>query len=397
MLFDTQDTGHHAEYVDHIVTHAPDLLPETKVIAVVPPRVVERVDGKSDGSNIQLIALDREAINRVHRQPNRWKRSFAEWNLAAHHARRQCIDHCILLDLNWFQAALGWPLRKDPSCTLSGIFFFPFVRMSVTAHSGTETLQWAGRYLRKWITMWWMLRNEHLNTVFVLNDPSAARQLNRWVDPSKRRFQSLPDPVPALSVSQDIPSLHEAYNLDENREVFLFTGTISKRKGVLVALDAFATLPSSLQKRCTFILAGRLMEDVREEVERRIHHLDVATDIEVRSDFRFLPEAELQRALSECDAIIAPYQRTEGSSGILGHAARARCPVIGPRSGLIGDLIQRYGLGANVDASKPEEIGLAIQRALHDSIEVDRNAMQRYLEERRPSLFAEQILNGIAL
>lgn len=394
MLFNTKGTGHHAEHVHHLFRHGEEVWPDAQFLAVVPSRIVESIRDDA-GEAHQLIELDTEEVREVHSQESRWRRSLAEWNLAKKYACRLDVDHCILLDLNWFQFALGLPSARTVPFSLSGIFFFPFVRLSPMERTGTDCLREGVRYVRKWGVAWWMMRNSTLENVFVLNDPTAAEQLNDQVDPSRHRFQSIPDPVPPVSEPpSDIEPLHEAYALDENRYTFLFTGTVSRRKGVLTALDAFKHLGEAEQVQCSLVLAGRLVDDVVDEVRQRVDHLRQNTKVEVRTDFRFLSDAEFQRGFFGCDVVLAPYQRTEGSSGLLSHVARTRRPVIGPCRGLIGDLIDRYELGMTVDATQDTSVTRAIRTVLTKEVRVGERAKD-YLRERTPKRFAQCILSSI--
>jgi glycosyltransferase involved in cell wall biosynthesis len=394
MLFNTQSTGHHAEHVQHIVKHSATIRPNVQLIATVPSSTIEAVQDNIEDPNAQFVALDSEEIKRVHSQKSQWRRSLAEWKLAERHARRLDVDHCVLLDLNWFQFALGLPSANSVPFTLSGIYFFPFVRLSPLDHSGSDRIRQVTRYVRKWAVAWWMMRNPKLKTVFVLNDPTAAEQLNNQVDSSRCRFRSLPDPVFSLAENDGTASIYDKHSLDESRYTFLFAGTISRRKGVLKTLDAFRCLGADEQGRCALVLAGRLVDDVADEVTNRVEHLREHTELEVRTDFRFLSEAEFHQALSDCDVILTPYQRTEGSSGMLGHAAQVQRPVIGPRRGLIGELISRYELGMTVNASREKEIAHAIQSSLEEGICLEEES-KKYIRDNTPDDFAEQIMKEI--
>lgn len=393
MLFNTQSTGHHAEHVQHLLRHCEELRPSARLIPVVPPEMAENIQDDVERARAQIEVLDGDEVQHVHSQQSRWRRSLAEWTLAETYARRLGVDHCVLLDLNWFQFALGFSSAHDIPFTLSGIYFFPFVRLTPREHSGIEYVRQGARYVRKWVVAGWMMRNPKIESVFVLNDPTAAEWLNERVDSSARRVESLPDPVFALENGETAGAFRETYELDLDRHAFLFAGTISRRKGVIQALEAFQKLEADEQRRCSLVLAGRLVDEVADDVMLRVEHLRQKTEVEVRTEFRFLSDAELRQALAGCDAILAPYQRTEGSSGLLGHAAQVQSPVIGPRRGLIGELIDRYELGMTVDATRNEDVARALRVAVIEGIRIgDRS--KEYTRDRTPKRFAEYILCG---
>jgi glycosyltransferase involved in cell wall biosynthesis len=390
MVFDTRDTGHHIEYIRHVVRYASRRSLGTELVGVVPARVVDAVRAEAD-DGVRLVAIDEESIRTAHEAPTPWHRSFAEWRLAERHARRFNVDHCVLMDLNWFQVALALPSTYRIPFTLSGIYFFPFVRLRPLQESGTQALLQLARVARKWLVMGIMMRNPAIESVYVLNDAWAATQLNDLTDTWKRRFCPLPDPVlPPRNIEGG--SFRDAYDLDAQRTFFLFAGTVSRRKGVFEALDAAERLETDAQARSALVLAGRLVDDVADAVCRRINRLRNTTPMKVCADFRFLPEDELHRAFAGCDAILAPYQRVEGSSGLLGHAAQAQRPVIGPNHGLIGELIDRYELGRTVDASRPDQIAQAMRAVVDGTVAVGTQA-ETYVRERTPERFAAQLLD----
>lgn len=391
MLFDMQATGHHKEYVQHLFRHARD--GDVEIIAVVPEALADAVRADATASGGRVVALADADVERAHAAGSLWRRSLAEWAVARDHAEALDVDHCVLLDLNWFQFALGLPRAQSLPFGLSGIYFFPYVRLSPPTGFGLDAIRHAARVLRKRVVLRWMMRTPALERVFVLNDPSAAQALNDAVDASGRRFQALPDPVLPLDAT-DAPPLREAYDLDPDRCTFVFTGTISRRKGVLVALDAFEHLSDAEQARSALVLAGRLQDDVADAVARRVARLRETTALQVRTDFRFLADAELQAALEGCDVLLAPYVRTEGSSGLVGHAARVRRPLIGPDTGLIGELIRRYRLGAAVDTSRSDAVADALRRGLRGELHVG-DAANAYVAERTPQRFAAHILDPV--
>lgn len=394
MLFNTQSTGHHAEHVQHLLRHCEELRPSARLIPVVPPEMAENIQDDVEKARAEVEVLDGDEVQRVHSEQSRWRRSLAEWTLAETYARRLGVDHCVLLDLNWFQFALGFSSAHDIPFTLSGIYFFPFVRLTPREHSGIEYLRQGVRYVRKWAVAGWMMRNPKIEGVFVLNDPTAAEWLNERVDSSARRIESIPDPVFALDSGETAGAFHDTYELDQDRHAFLFAGTISRRKGVIQTLEAFQKLEADEQRRCSLVLAGRLVDEVADEVALRVERLQQKTEVEVRTEFRFLSDAELHQALAGCDVILAPYQRTEGSSGLLGHAAQVQSPVIGPHRGLIGELIDRYELGMTVDATRNEDVAQAVRVAITDGIRMgDRS--KEYTRVRTPKRFAERILSKI--
>ena len=392
VLFDTESTGHHREYLQHVVRYVKSENPDYGIVLVVHPSIAAVLGQESGADCIEVIEIDSDTIAELHDIGSLWRRSLREWEVADEYARAVEADHCVLMSLNWFQFALGLPSAHVIPYTLSGILFFPYVRIESGTNGLLSQIAYQMRRFRKCATLRWMMRNTQLRTVFVLNDPGAANQLNHRVDAQKQRFRALPDPVLHPDEMESGKELREVYNIDDDRSIFLFAGTVSERKGILAALDAFEHISAEERSRSALLVLGRLKEEMAGEVKQRVRRLREFEDFQIRTDFRFLSDSEFNRAFRGCDTVLAPYRRTEGSSGILGHAARVRRPVIGPESGLIGDLIRKYHLGITVETASPVRIAEALSRTLSGHVQIDTDAAVRYVEERTPEQFAQHIL-----
>ena len=107
----------------------------------------------------------------------------------------------------------------------------------------------------------------------------------------------------------------------------------------------------------------------------------------------FMSESEFAQAIGRADILVLPYQRNEGSSGMLGHAARYGRFVIGPSGGLIGDLIEAYGLGWTVNTLSAENLARKIEDVINEiPVPRGKKSPKDYISERRPDSFAEAIL-----
>jgi len=238
-----------------------------------------------------------------------------------------------------------------------------------------------------------MMRNPKMTSVYVLNDPVVARRLNKEVD-DQDLFHPLPDPVPILPMPPESVSLREHCGIDSERTLFLFFGTISERKGVYRVLEALERLQSDIQRRVAILFLGQLKKGQEEAIRRAVKRVKDLDRLQVRVDFRFVEPVELALALRDCDVVLVPYQRAEGSSGVIGHAAQAGKPVIGPQSGLIGELIRDYELGKAIDTVCAEEIAKGISAFVRETRCKPASAYrgEEYVRERSPTLFVKTLL-----
>lgn len=394
LVYDSQATGHHREYVAHLVRYWLEHEPAGRTLAIAghPLLIDEMRETFPECSNrIDLFPIPAQRIKHLEKQ-SLWKRSLSEWHLLKKYARRYEADHCVLMHFNLFLVGVGL-LGSGSTFSISGILFFPYVR--IDPPTGIRWISFL-HHLRRWrkrLLLSWAMWRSRVEKIFVLNDASAARQLNRVVDPKAERFEELPDPVPPLPQGAASKSLWERYDIASHRRLLLLFGTLSGRKGVLKALEAAAQLGEESAQATALLLLGRIKEEDRTGIETALVRAQANTSIQLRVDDRFVTPAEMASAFRECDAVLAPYQRTEGSSGVLGHAARAGKPVIGPESGLVGELIRTYELGTTVDATCPEAIREAFSAFANEKGQLaSMQGMKTYVKERSPCLFARMML-----
>jgi glycosyltransferase involved in cell wall biosynthesis len=139
---------------------------------------------------------------------------------------------------------------------------------------------------------------------------------------------------------------------DDGRTAVLF-GLIRPYKGVEDAVDAVLRTDDA-----RLLVAG----DPRIPLDGLIQ---TAGD---RAEWRlgFLPELELERALSEATVALFPYRAEIDVSGALLRALGAGLPAVVYDIGGLGELVGRFGAGAVVEPGDSGGIALALQTLLDD-------------------------------
>jgi glycosyltransferase involved in cell wall biosynthesis len=406
VLYDSRAEGHHSEYVRHLVQYGAER-PRLGQLHFVVPKALTQYDAATvaairDSPHCHLHELSADEQERIDRAPLLW-RSFVEWQIVQQYVRSFGADHCVLLEMNVFQLSLGFS-RGTGGLDLTGILFFPYPRIEARSDTVADRLVgWLDR-ARKHVQLRWMLRNRDVRTIFLLNDQASTEYLNQlW--PERRPFAMLPDPVPPLSEEPvDSPAREASENGElsdrllesDDRTTFLMFGALREEKGVRNVIEAFGQLDGETAEQARLCLFGQVRADLKAAFPRLVASLRrTQPRLDVCVENRFLPDAELQKALQATDVVLAPYLRTEGSSGVIGLAARYAAPVIGPSSGLVGSLINEYDLGVTVNASDPSAIAAAVRRFVRKrAVEVG-TEMQRYARERTPERFASTILAAV--
>jgi glycosyltransferase involved in cell wall biosynthesis len=325
------------------------------------------------------------------------RRAIAGWEAIEERGRRFDIDHCVVMEMNAYQPVLGLPRAREGSFQTSGILFFPYCRIPSDGLALSDRVWASVERFRKYCQMRWVISNPNVETIFVLNDEWGADQMND--DVGRDVFHPLPDPVPP---SPDTPAPEDEIEWSntwwtEAHMHFLLFGSLRRHKGVEQTIEAFGRLPEQAASQMALHLLGQPREELEGELSRLTDALkDRQPDLTVHLESRFLSDTELDLALQQSHVVLAPYQRTEGSSGVIGHAAKHGCPVIGPQTGLIGSLIRDYDLGLTIDTTSPNALCRALRRCLGGTEDVgSKVGMKRYVDERSPETFAETILSTL--
>ncbi len=397
-LYQPVSGGHRGEYIDHVLSTSDEVRSADDIYVLTSAGVRDRLE-QYYGSDLPAACqetLTKSEQKRIEEAPTLLHQSLRQWRPLYDFAKRHGIDHCVLLRFNQLQFALGLYGLSDLPFTVSGIFPHPFVREEV---SGESLFDWLKAYLahqRRRFSLRWAMRNPFITNVFLLNDPTAARALNQTLDPERERFRAIPDPVFPKAASKDLPSegIRSRYALDEKRHLFLLPGMLSRRKGVLNVVRAMMTLGRDAQRQTALLLAGKPASDIRSELKKAVDELKTNHVVQVRTDFRFLPDDEFEQAFKESDVVLTLYLRSQGSSGILGHAARNRTPVLGPKDGLVGELIKQYGLGERVLAADVSDVAAGMQAYLQGRTAPSMEGMKQFVEERTISAFTSTLLSS---
>lgn len=411
LTFDPFVMGHHLEHLDHLSSYvvsrvqgnvSAEVPTDVKMHMAVHPRVeehgpelVERAEQHSSLSLYRIADAEYEAI----KESSGFRRGQAMWAAASRAAQAVRADHCLFMEVNFVQPLLGLPRARRVDFDVSGILFFPFCRIEPRSEGLLDRAKAALERFRKYLQLKWVLQNSRVCHLFVINDPLSARRLQelyKW-----HHFSSLPDPVVELTGSEEQEGREALVGgpgkwPDDRVHVTLF-GSLREGKGVRELIQAARRLPESVTTQMAIHLIGAPREDLEEELPGLVRDLrDAQSSLLVHYEGRFVSDAELHAVLSATDVIAAPYQRTEGSSGILSHAANYECPVIGPNTGLVGELIEQYEMGLAVDATQPSALAKALRTCVHSTGNLaNRQRMRAYACERTPDDFAASLLNPI--
>ena len=390
LFFDLEITGHHVEYLYHLINYRVAHPNCGDFILVVHPEFMNHMKGlelpddwKSHG--VSIVTPSQEEMQKLWEMRSMYKRAAAEFKILCEIVYRYHVEQCYLMMLNKFQFAVGSRLAHKLPCAIRGILFNPFGMVRNGMSNWVTTL-------RKHFQMMWMSRNRRLEHIYILNDCDLVNCLNRkYYRPNF--FVSLPDPILILSngASNNVISLPVK---SAGVKRFLLFGSLSMRKGIFMVLDALRLLPDMITNQVEVVFAGKVVEQNRESFLTALDNLKCdRPELGINYLDKFVPYINISELFSKSDCILAPYEENHASSGVLGHAALYKQPVIGPDCGLVGKLIRTYGLGTSIAAMDAEKLANAITDfSKNKKTGVKPSGMERFVEERHPTRFVETLL-----
>jgi glycosyltransferase involved in cell wall biosynthesis len=167
--------------------------------------------------------------------------------------------------------------------------------------------------------------------------------------------------------------------IDPEDDVFLFFGSIRKYKRVPHLVETFRSLDAP---DTHLLVAGRPWNDA---IERRVAE-EVKATPNATAVLEYVPDEDVQRYFQAADAVVLPFddQMTSGSAVL---AMSFGCPVVAPRLGCVGELLEAQScLGYDPDRTD------GLRRAMEEALEVD----TAEVGERDRQLVAKRDWDGVA-
>jgi glycosyltransferase involved in cell wall biosynthesis len=353
LIFDTELTGHHPEYINHLYTAA---VKDTQNIYFfsIPKDGFDRMNNIfewKNRNNIRFRLLTKDELLKIH--GGLISKCITTSKLIKNISQEVKATKIILINLATVVPVL--PLILSNSTKVSGIIY------QIYLHNPKKGIRGFVDRLRYFV----LSKSKSIDKVFILNDPCSADKLNKIYLTSV--YKPLPDPLPYIERSK-LENLRSKLPAEEKQNIFLHIGAMSERKGTIELLKAILLLP--LDYNATFIFAGAVNKDIKDQFNHLTKKiLDLGYNLLVYN--QFITYDFFNNLCYTSDCILIPYKVTSQSSGIIGYASYFQKPVIGPNSGIIGDLVNKYHLGYLINEITPEAIADSILKFDHMYISED--------------------------
>lgn len=344
LVFDTMSSGHHMEYLHHLHEGMQERNDDS-LLMVVPPSFKESMGIYQWGNypNVRISYLNENEMERIN-HGGVIKRMYSRSVVLNKYVRKYNPDLVFLIT---FMSVFPFFLFFLPKETkVSGIVY----KISVYRWNECSFIRKSIDYL----TYKTIAISHRIANVFILNDNSAVCYLNRRFNTGKYLF--LTDPFNMISYKGK--DIRAELDIDDNTIFYLHFGGMTDRKGTLEILEAIEMIPEDRLNNKVFVFAGKIKSDIKNDFYNHLSLLEGKCRILVFDEF--CKNELLVDLCVSSNVIMMPYKDNNLSSGVLGYAAEFSKPVIGPRKGLIGKLIKRYGLGITINDINAESIYRAI-------------------------------------
>ncbi len=386
IIYDIEISGHHLEYISHLINYIinNNIDEEMKYVFVVHENFKQQYNSLFGEfkENKNLMIFEISALDICHLfKGNVLKRSLNNYKFLISKAKIFNASFVILLHFNVFMLSL---ILFRNRFKISGILFHQFYRLE------KNTISQKLKYLRKHIQTKLLTLNNQITDIYILNDNSTVNSLN-----SKFRtdiFTMLPDPIPEWKIIDNY-NIRKKYRINNNKKIFLHTGSLEERKGVFEILNAMECLEPKYHQEFVLFILGKA--DVYNDgiINEKIKNLKIKNlKIEIIYKNEFISNSLLKTFFDQCDCVLIPYKKIESSSGIIGHAIFSGKTIIGPDNGLIGEILRDYGNSVLLDEITPETISIAIKQFLTNDFPIKN--WEEYILTHTPDLFATIILKG---
>ena len=258
LIFDDQLSGHHLEYIHHLHEGACDQK-DSDFIFAVPKRFQELkkqvIWKKSDNIHFHFLSNGGFEIG-----DNLLIQSYLKSKIVKKIALHYAVDEVFFVSLMSFLPAISVMLPKNMK--ISGIIYLIYLyrwRNSSLTLKIIDSL----KYLL-------ISKKNNFKTIYILNDKSAPVYLNKKFKTFK--FTYLPDPYQPIKES-NLHNIREKHEIPEENTVYLHFGGLSARKGTLKILDALGVLGKNELKGKSFIFAGKINGNIRDEFYQKYYHI----------------------------------------------------------------------------------------------------------------------------
>lgn len=384
--------GHHGEWIKHVVREAEEVCKNNEDVLLL----LNKKFPKHHKEVYELIkSSDRIDAKYIFRgeEATKFKQSSKDWRTVKENIKRHEIERCIFMGINKYQHKFLVDRLSEIRCRFLGVYLHPFTGVSIVGDTISESIRGVLYYLRRMILFMAMTSNRKIKRIYILDDLTAEEKLKKYRIGSSE-VEVIPDPLPKYLSNIST----ERVDADEKGELnkYLIFGAIRPQKGVIEAISAVESLTTKYKSKIHLKIVGKGNESYENEIEKMIDKMEEKSEIGcIERKDEYISKKDVMYEFETSDVVLLPYQRTEGSSGVLGIAAMTRTPVIGPSKGLIGRKIKKYGMGTTTNTRKVSDIHRAIKASIEEKPQISISGASKYVDDHSPKTFVYKLFEPL--
>lgn len=375
-IFDFYLGGHHIEYLHHIYMHA--IEDATTSYTFILPNNFDKFGEKMlwpKANNIRFIFF--ELDDKYVRSLKTLEKARMLSRLLKKFADKTGIKEFVLIETMVFMPYLPLYLGRKAKIT-SILYHLPMFN---------ENTSFKSKIYSK-MNLWLLANAPCFKKICLLNSTEAVEFYNKEF--KTKRFSFIPDPYVPIECEKTLSAIREELGISPSKKIFIHFGGLTRRKGTLEILDALFLVDKDCLKNMAFIFAGRVIEDIKEEFYDKINRLKDKVQIIVFDQFcEYSLFAEI---CTVADYIMIPYRNTSQSSGVCSYAAQFRVPVIGPKEGLLGNIINNYKLGTGFQNLNSVKIAEILRESTYKEVVLSEEHANRYQCMNTPQHFCQCLI-----
>ena len=332
IVFDFQLDGHNLEYIHHLYVGA--CMDKDNKYVFVLPKEFDIAKSVLQWPSATNITFDLFSLKEVQVKSYFWT-SYKSSLYLRKIVKKYSANELILV---WLMNVIPFiNLFMPRNVKVSGIIYKIYLYT-------WKNSSWRNKF-QNWLKYYIISKSKCIKNAYILNDYSAVSVLNRRF--KTEIFKYLPDPFVAFE-QKVIRNLRSELNIGPSDIICLHQGAMSKSKGTLEVLDLIENSLKEDLKNYTFVFAGTLASQIRDDFYKRIEELQQKVRIVVKEGF--LPYEYMGSLVYTADKIILPYKRVDASSGTIAYASQFEKQVYVPNKGLLGKLVRKYNIGVTLDS-----------------------------------------------
>ncbi|WP_262690021.1 glycosyltransferase family protein [Kordiimonas aestuarii] len=359
LLFDPFREGHRLSHAEALLAEAENRPTQRFTLALHSDLVLRLRENprwqKLEQASVKLVALDDEVAQSVKANNKDIAGGRRMIRLAEKLAQEHGCEHIHFLHLDTVVLALFFATFTGLEKTVSGMYMCPTEHYQKLFGARLSRGEKLFARVKKWVVSR-LLSCARVTAIHVFDEfcPAFyAAHRNGW------KIVAIPDFAP-MPTTERRPDAADGWLSTPNR--FAMFGAIDARKGIFPLLSALRLMKPELTTQVSIAFMGRVQAAIQDEFETQLASLrQTHPALSVTVIDRFVDDAEILWLCRNSTAIMMPYQRHRGSSGVLCWAAHVRVPVLAQAFGLVGREVDEHGLGITVDSESPAAIAAGLE------------------------------------